>query len=288
MTPPNESPGGALDPLVERLLNARQDEKLLTELEQRIRAAQDDSSADPGARGPSRRAAPSVRRARRFPIERRSGPRTRSGRWGSDPNWGVPCSIGHVGCGGMGTVYKAVLANSSVPDVHYAIKVLKPETPIPEADRKFQHEAELLSKLAYQDHIVPLFQTLIDPATGVHFLVMPLINGSSLADHLAKKNGEPSPWPWAADVIRQVARGLAVINERLPRLVHGDLKPGNILLGASPLHDTPLGVRALIADFGPRHHPNSPPRQEITVTVRDGPLFFARIHRRSRLGHGAE
>ena len=68
------------------------------------------------------------------------------------------------------------------------------------------------------------------------YVVMELLDGGTLADRLA---GGPLAWPEAARIGAGVASGLAAAHAR--RVVHRDIKPGNIML-------TPTGTKIL--DFG--------------------------------------
>ena len=68
------------------------------------------------------------------------------------------------------------------------------------------------------------------------YVVMELLDGESLAARLASG---PLAWPQAARIGAEVASGLATAHAR--RVVHRDIKPGNIML-------TPTGTKIL--DFG--------------------------------------
>jgi eukaryotic-like serine/threonine-protein kinase len=68
------------------------------------------------------------------------------------------------------------------------------------------------------------------------FVVMELLGGESLA---ARLTSGPIPWPEAARIGAQIASGLAAAHAR--RVVHRDVKPGNVML-------TPTGTKIL--DFG--------------------------------------
>jgi hypothetical protein len=72
--------------------------------------------------------------------------------------------------------------------------------------------------------------------TVVPYVVMELLDGESLAARLARG---PLAWPDAARIGAEVASGLAAAHAR--KVVHRDIKPGNIML-------TPTGTKIL--DFG--------------------------------------
>ncbi|TDC05106.1 serine/threonine protein kinase [Streptomyces sp. 8K308] len=77
------------------------------------------------------------------------------------------------------------------------------------------------------------------------FLIMQLIEGSDLADHLAEH--DPYPWPWAVAVLAQLCSALAAVHA--VAIVHRDLKPSNIMIrpdGRATVLD--LGVAAVRGD----------------------------------------
>ncbi|WP_052852472.1 serine/threonine-protein kinase [Streptomyces avicenniae] len=74
------------------------------------------------------------------------------------------------------------------------------------------------------------------------FLVMQLVEGSDLADHLAEH--DPYPWQWAVAVLAQLASALAAVHA--VGIVHRDLKPGNVMVrpdGRTTVLD--LGIAAV-------------------------------------------
>ncbi|WP_341829990.1 serine/threonine-protein kinase [Streptomyces hainanensis] len=77
------------------------------------------------------------------------------------------------------------------------------------------------------------------------FLVMQLIEGCDLSDHLAEH--DPYPWPWAVAVLAQLCSALAAVHA--VSIVHRDLKPGNVMIrhdGRATILD--LGVAAVRGD----------------------------------------
>lgn len=54
---------------------------------------------------------------------------------------------------------------------------------------------------------------------------------------------EPLDWPKRSQIVRGIAQGAVYLHKLCePRIIHGDLKPGNILLDAS--------LKPKICDFG--------------------------------------
>ncbi|MEE1938527.1 serine/threonine-protein kinase [Streptomyces sp. TRM 70361] len=70
------------------------------------------------------------------------------------------------------------------------------------------------------------------------YLVMQLLEGSDLRDHLAER--EPYPWWWAVAVAAQLCSALAAVHG--VGVVHRDLKPGNVIVREDG--------RAVILDLG--------------------------------------
>jgi serine/threonine protein kinase len=123
-----------------------------------------------------------------------------------------------IGKGGMGEVYQATdtkLGRS------VAIKVL-PEEFAKDADRiaRFQREAKLLASLNHPN-IAAIHG--LEEAEGIHFLVMELIEGNTLADRI--KAGA-IPIEEALKLALQITEALEAAHEK--GVIHRDLKPANI------------------------------------------------------------
>ena len=132
----------------------------------------------------------------------------------------------------MGVVYKA---EDTKLDRRVALKFLASHLVAdPVIRKRFEREARAAASL---DH--PNICTIheIDEVDGETFLAMALVEGQSLE---ARIEEGPLPLQEAVDIARQVAEGLQAAHEK--RIVHRDIKPGNILV-------TPEG-RAEILDFG--------------------------------------
>jgi serine/threonine protein kinase/Tol biopolymer transport system component len=139
--------------------------------------------------------------------------------------------VAPLGAGGMGEVYRAKdgRLNRTV-----AIKVL-PTDAAGNADRRerFEREAKAISAL---DH--PNICVLYDVGEhdGTYFLVMPCLEGQTLAERLAKGALPPDQ---AIKIGIEIATALDAAHRH--GIVHRDLKPGNVML-------TKAGVKLL--DFG--------------------------------------
>jgi len=140
--------------------------------------------------------------------------------------------IEKIGQGGMGEVYRAEDTNLS-RDV--AIKVLPEQfTKDPQRLARFEREAKLLASLNHPN-IAAIHS--FEHAEEIHFLVLELVPGETLAERVAKG---PVPVEEALEVCRQIAEGVEAAHEK--GVIHRDLKPANVKV-------TPEG-KVKILDFG--------------------------------------
>ena len=136
--------------------------------------------------------------------------------------------------GGMGAVF---VGRHRKLGSKVAIKVLPQDVATSTVRMaRFRREAALAAHLSHP-HIVQVFE--FDAQEDVAYLVMPLIEGETLEQHLAR-NG-PLDYTSLRELLRQVGSALSFAHAR--GVVHRDIKPSNILL------EEPTG-RWLVTDFG--------------------------------------
>ena len=160
------------------------------------------------------------------PLEPGGSPLPRAGEW-IDERYQI---LRPLGRGGMGAVF--VAQDRAGREV--ALKVLLGHRA--ESEARFRVEAEALAKLNHPG-IVVVHDFGVTPG-GMAYLVMGLVEGESLDDHL-KQRGTLEPMR-AVDLAAQLAHALAHAHKA--GVLHRDLKPENVLI-------TPDG-RAVLTDFG--------------------------------------
>jgi serine/threonine-protein kinase len=137
----------------------------------------------------------------------------------------------------MATVY---LARDPKHDRSIALKVLETDFTSPAAGERFVREIRLIGRLQH-----PLIVGLLDSGVfaahagalaGRPFYTMPYVQGESLRERLVRG---AFPLGEATRVLRDVAEALAYAHAE--RVVHRDVKPGNILLSRG---------HAVVTDFG--------------------------------------
>jgi len=131
--------------------------------------------------------------------------------------------LAELGSGGMGLVYRGI---DTRLDRTVAIKILLPTSIDDERQReRFAREARAVAALSHP-HICTLYDFGSD--NGVDYLVMEYLEGETLAERLIGGLLRPE------DVLRHgLAIADALAHAHRHGLVHGDLKPANVMLTTS-------------------------------------------------------
>jgi tetratricopeptide (TPR) repeat protein len=137
-----------------------------------------------------------------------------------------------LGRGGMGITYAA---HDSALERDIALKVVRPEVAADEgAQMRLQWEAQALARLAHPNIVAVHDVGVHDGST---YLAMELVNGQILD---AKRMAATHGWQEVLQLFVQVGAGLQAAHEA--GLVHRDVKPSNIMIGADG--------RVRLLDFG--------------------------------------
>nr|XP_051221130.1 U-box domain-containing protein 33-like [Lolium perenne] len=125
-----------------------------------------------------------------------------------------------IGEGGFGCVYRGSLRSTTV-----AIKLMHSKSL--QGQPEFNQEVAVLSRVRH-----PNLVTLIGSCREVFGLVYEFLPNGSLEDRLACTNNTPPlTWQVRTRIIAEMCSALAFLHSNKPQpLIHGDLKPANILL----------------------------------------------------------
>ncbi len=138
-----------------------------------------------------------------------------------------------LGTGGMATIYRATDTGLG-RDV--ALKLLRPEyLRDPDFSARFRQEAQAAASLSHPN-IVTVYDYGEDPSGP--FIAMELVDGEDLASILRRSGALPARQ--STRIASSVARALSAAHAG--GIVHRDIKPGNVLIGADG--------QVKVADFG--------------------------------------
>ncbi|MHC4248835.1 MAG: serine/threonine protein kinase [Planctomycetota bacterium] len=143
--------------------------------------------------------------------------------------------LAELASGGMGVIYRAKQLSL---DREVALKILSDRlSGDPKFAERFLREARAIAR-ANHPNILPVYDVGVDVDLSLHYMIMELIEGRSLAEVLQEKGVLPPKV--AADHIRQAAMGLACAQS--VAIIHRDVKPENMMV-------TQQGV-VKVSDFG--------------------------------------
>ncbi len=139
--------------------------------------------------------------------------------------------VRQIGRGGSSVVHLAI---DERYDRRVAVKMLRTDRTSPSSLERFRREITTMACLRHPN-ILPVYDS--GEVDGRPFYVAPFIGGGTLADQIQERGC--LPWTEAMRIAVQVAGALSAVHAE--RLVHLDVKPGNILLEDD---------HAVLADFG--------------------------------------
>jgi Tfp pilus assembly protein PilF len=150
-----------------------------------------------------------------------------------------------LGRGGGALVF---LARDRTDGSVLALKILRPELSIAVGEARFQREISIARQLKH-----PNILTLLDvgSAQGLLYFTMPYVEGGTLRELLRRER--QLPLKVAIALARDVAGALDHAHGE--KVIHRDIKPGNILLSKDS---------AVVADFGIAKAMSVPPGSDIT------------------------
>jgi eukaryotic-like serine/threonine-protein kinase len=147
-----------------------------------------------------------------------------------------------IGAGGMGEVYEAT--DDQTGDT-VAIKALRSELAGDHAFvARLLMEVEVARRIAHRNicRVLEFYPPQNSSGRRKAFFTMELLNGETLGQRIARcRRLTPAE---ALPIVRQVGAGLAEVHGL--GIIHGDLKPANIML----VPDEMCGERAVVMDFG--------------------------------------
>jgi eukaryotic-like serine/threonine-protein kinase len=145
-----------------------------------------------------------------------------------------------LGKGGMGEVFLAYDRTTQQP---VALKIVREESRMPGDDEALRQEL-LLARSVSHPNVCRVHDLAPSPYGPI--LVMEYITGQTLHTHIRRKKAQGG---YTSDEFRRIAHdcasGVAAIHAQ--GLVHGDLKPGNVMVTTNA--DGSFG-KAIVLDFG--------------------------------------
>lgn len=165
--------------------------------------------------------------------------------------------------GGMGEVYRG---EDTVLKRTVALKVLRRRLGV--SPEKFRHEAQLVARLTHPG-IVPIHD-LDQLPDGRPFFAMKLVEGKTFEDVIGKCNAQSPELPRWLQYFEQICQAVAYAHSQTPPLLHRDLKPQNVMIGAyGEVLVMDWGIARVVAEGtgSTSTRPSSPPATSTDSTV---------------------
>lgn len=149
--------------------------------------------------------------------------------------------------GGMGQVWQATDLATHAELGHsamVAVKILPPQLTLSAVHAKLLVEEATQARRLAHENIVRVYEWAQDPATASYFIIMECLDGEDLDSLLAREG--PLPLARVQELLEPVGAALQYAWDK-HRLVHRDIKPGNVFLttnGEIKLLDFGIAARA--------------------------------------------
>ncbi len=140
-----------------------------------------------------------------------------------------------LGVGGMGAVYRArdlLREQFGDPEPYIALKTLSDDfAEYPDAHALLYTEFALTARLSHR-HVVRLYGFDVDAVSQRAFITLELLKGPTL-DQLLSERPEGLTWDELRDIAVPLTEALAYSHSR--GVIHGDIKPSNVILAEDGL-----------------------------------------------------
>jgi serine/threonine protein kinase len=175
-----------------------------------------------------------------------------------------------VGSGGMGVVYRA---RDSRLNREVAVKLLRDDLPADSAVRaRFVAEAQITGQLQHPG--IPAVHELGSLPDGRPFLAMKLVKGRTLHELLKERPDPAHDRGRFVAIFEQVCQAVGYAHAH--RVLHRDLKPGNVMVGAfGEVQVMDWGLAKVLASRdrqGAEEDGDDPPETVAALTAIDTPL----------------
>lgn len=147
-----------------------------------------------------------------------------------------------LGTGGMGVVYRArdlLHEQFGEPCSHVALKVVGDGLAQSSDAHVLLYSEFAVTRRLHHERIVRVFTFDVDTTCEVAFFTMELLSGVTL-DRLLLENPGGVPWPQLQALAVQVLDALAYAHGQ--GVLHGDLKPANVMVGETGIHLFDFGL----------------------------------------------